>query len=216
MWLKAISFELKMEEKNQSEMQNAREFIYYSQNAVTAGNMIKDDLMKAGRMDIAINVLISAFFLSHDIRKDVKLHLIFEGPPNPPVHILIEYDKDLQISKKDVAGLIKRILYKCPSEKGKVVKALPGCSVEKKSFEALVEELDKEGKNVFLLDKKGEDIRKIKFKGNEVFILGDQEGFPDSKRHLLKRIDKITVSPKMLFASQVLTIVHNELDRQER
>lgn len=191
------------------------EFIYYSKNAVTAGNLIKDDLMKAGRMDIAINVLISAFFLSHDIRKDVKLHLIFEGPPTPPVHILIEYDEKLPISKKDVAGLIKRILYKCPSEKGKIVNALPGCFVEKKSFEALVDELDKAGKNIFLLDKKGTDVRDLKFKGNEVFVLGDQDGFPDSKRHLLKRIDKVSVSPKMLFASQVVTIVHNEADRQE-
>lgn len=26
-----------------------REFIYYSKNAVTAGNMIKDNLMRAGR-----------------------------------------------------------------------------------------------------------------------------------------------------------------------
>lgn len=191
------------------------EFIYYSKNAVTAGNFIKDNLMDAGRMDIAINVLISTFFLSHDIRKDVKLHLIFDGPPNPPVHILIEYHPDLQISKKDVAGLIKRILFKAPKEKGMVVNPAPGCFVEKKSFESLVEELDKEGKNVFLLDKKGEDIRKLKFKGNEVFVLGDQDGFPDSKRHILKRIDKITVSPKMLFASQVVTIVHNEIDRQE-
>lgn len=190
------------------------EFIYYSKNAVTAGNFIKDDLMQAGRMDIAINVLISAFFLSHDIRKDTKLHLIFEGPPTPPVHILIQYDTDLEISKKDVAGLIKKLLYKCPPEKGKINNPMPGCFVEKKSFEVLIDELDKSGKNVYLLDKKGTDIRDLKLKGNEIFVLGDQDGFPDSKRHLLKRIDKVSVSPKMLFASQVLTIVHNEIDRQ--
>ena len=192
-----------------------RELIYYSKNAVTAGNLIKEDLMKAGRLDIAINVIISAFFLSHDMRKDVKLHLIFEGPPNPPVHLILEYDKDLPISKKDVAGLIKRMLYKCPKESGKLFNAFPGGYVEKKSFEALVNELDSQGKNVFLLDKNGEDIRKLKLKGNEVFIIGDQEGFPNEKRHLLKRIDKLSVSPKMLFASHVLTLLHNEIDRQE-
>jgi tRNA (pseudouridine54-N1)-methyltransferase len=192
------------------------EFVYYSKSAVTAGNFIKDDLMQAGRLDIAINVLISAFFLSHDIRKDVKMHLIFDGPPNAPLHILMQYDPELPISKKDVAGLIKRILFKAPKEKGKIVNPVPGCFVEKKSFEALVEELAEKGKNVYLLDKKGEDIRDLKLKGDEVFILGDQDGFPDDKRHLLKRIDKVTVSPKMLFASQVLTIVHNELDRQEQ
>jgi tRNA (pseudouridine54-N1)-methyltransferase len=190
------------------------EFIYYSKNAVTSGSFIKDNLMEAGRMDIAINVLIATFFLSHDIRKDVKLHLLFDGPPCPPIHILIEYNEKLPISKKDVAGLIKRILHKAPKEKGKVVNPLPGCFVEKKSFEALVKELDEQGKNVFVLDKKGEDIRDLKLRGNEVFILGDQDGFPDDKRHLLKRIDKVSVSPKILFASQVVTIVHNEIDRQ--
>ena len=192
-----------------------REFIYYSKSAVTSGNYIGEDLMKAGRIDIECNVIISTFFLSHDIRKDVKLHLIFDGPPTPPVHILLEYDKEMPISKKDVAGLLKRALFKVPKEKGKIVEAFPGGFVEKKSFEALVNELNEKGQNIFLLDEDGGDIRKMKFKGNEIFILGDQDGFPSEKRHLLKRIDKISVSPKILFASQVLTIVQNEIDRQE-
>lgn len=189
------------------------EFVYYSKSAVTSGNFIKENLMEAGRLDIAINVLISVFFLSHDIRKDTKLHLLFEGPPNAPLHIFMQYDKDLPISKKDVAGLIKKILFKAPKEKGKLVNPLPGCFVEKKSFELLINELNDEGKNVFLLDKKGQDVRNLKLKGNEVFVLGDQDGFPHTKKHLLKRIDKVSVSPKMLFASQVVTLIHNELDR---
>ncbi|MEM4330870.1 MAG: tRNA (pseudouridine(54)-N(1))-methyltransferase TrmY [Candidatus Pacearchaeota archaeon] len=192
-----------------------REFIYYSKNAVTAGSLIRENLMEAGRMDIAINVIINSFFLSHNFRRDVVLHLVFEGRPNPPVHITLRYEEGIPISKKDVAGLIRRILYKVPKERGEIVKVFPGCFVEKKSFEALIEELDKEGKNIFLLDKKGEDIRHLIIKGNEVFVLGDHEGFPYEKRHLLKRIDKISVSPKVLFASQVITLVHNEIDRQE-
>ena len=58
------------------------------------------------------------------------------------------------------------------------------------------------------------DIREFKIKGNEVFVLGDQDGFPAEKRKLLKLIDKISVGPKVLFASQVLTIIHNEFDRK--
>jgi len=190
-----------------------REFIYYSKSAVTAGNLIQDDLMKAGRMDIVCNVIISAFYLSNETRQDVKLHLIFEGPPNPPVHLIFEYDKEMPISKKDIAGLIKRMLYKCPKEAGKINQVFPGCSVEKNSFENLIKELDQNGKNVFLLDKKGKDIRDLTLKGNEVFIIGDQEGFPESKSRFLKQIDKISVSPRMLFASQVFTVIHNEMDR---
>ena len=189
-----------------------REFIYYSKIAVTTGNFRLDNLMKAGRMDIVCNVIISAFFISNQMRDDVKLHLIFDGPPTPPRHLIFESNKDMPISKKDVAGLIKRMLYKCPKQG--IHKVFPGCFIEKKSFEALVKELNSKGKNIFLLDKKGQDIREAKLKGNEVFIIGDQGGFPKEKKKFLKKIDKISVGSRILFASQVITILHNEMDRQ--
>lgn len=193
-----------------------REFIYYSKRAVTTGNFDLSNLMKAGRMDIACNVIIDTFFLSHATREDVKLHLIFEGPPNPTMHLIFEYNPEMSISKKDVAGLIRRMLFKAPKEAGELKEVFPGCSIEKKSFEALIKELDKQGKNVFLLDEDGEDIRKIKMKGNEVFIIGDQDGFPVEKRKLLKTIEKIAVGPKIYFASQVVTIINNEIDYQTK
>jgi tRNA (pseudouridine54-N1)-methyltransferase len=173
--------------------------------------------MKAGRMDIACNVIIDTLFLSHAIRKDAKLHLIFDGPPYAPVHLLFdttEEGDEIPLSKKDVAGLIKRMLYKCSKEQGKVVKVFPGCFVEKKSFEALVKELDKEGKNVFILNKGGQDLRGLKLKGNEVFIIGDQDGFPPEKKKFLKNIDSVSVGPLIYFASQTITILNNEIDRQ--
>lgn len=192
-----------------------REFIYYSKNAVTAGNLIKDNLMAAGRMDIVCNVVIQCFFISNDFRKDVKLHLIFDGQPNPPMHIIL--DSSLmnfeEVSKKDIAGLIKKLLYKAPQKNEKINAVFSGCFVEKKSFVALIKELDEEGKNVFLLDKGGKDIRDLKLKGNEVFIIGDQEGFPKEYSKFLKKIDKVSVSPKVLFASQVFVILNNEIDR---
>jgi len=189
-----------------------REFIYYSKNAVTSGSLIKDDLKKAGRMDIVCNVIISCFFVSNEMRKDVKLHLIFDGPPNAPRHLVFDSSKDLPISKKDVAGLIKRMLYKSPDCEG-LKEIYDGCSIEKKSFEHLVKELDNEGKNVFILGEKGEDIRDLKLKGNEIYIIGDHEGLPKEKNKLLKRIDHISVGPWILFASQVFVLIHNEIDR---
>ena len=189
-----------------------REFIYYSKSAVTAGNLIKDDLMKAGRMDIVCNVIISTFFTSNEMREDIKLHLIFDGPPNNPRHIVLESNKEMPISKKDVSGLIKRLLYKAKDEEG-LIEIFPGGSIEKKSFEKLIKELDKEGKNVLLLDSKGDDIRNLNLKGNEVFIIGDHEGFPNEKKKFLNSIDKIKVGPRVLFASQVISIIHNEIDR---
>ena len=195
-------------------MRIMREFIYYSKSAVTAGNMIGDNLMKAGRMDIVCNVIIAAFYTSNATRDDVKFHLIFDGPPNAPRHLVLESSEDLPISKKNVAGTIKKMLYKSPDSEG-LLEVFPGCSIEKKSFEHVVKELDAEGKDVLLLDGKGVDIREADLDKKPVFIIGDHEGFPSDKKKFLKKIDKISVGPRVLFASQVITILHNEMDRKE-
>ncbi|MBS3075697.1 hypothetical protein J4429_04525 [Candidatus Pacearchaeota archaeon] len=220
-----------------------REFIYFSSKAKTTGNF-GDDLMKAGRMDIVCQIVIMAFFLSHQLRRNVKLHLIFNGPPDAPKHIemfpgnklienfeksenskfsknnfvygtkLSDEDSKSDISKKDVAGLIKKILYKYkPGIKNEV---MPGYFIEKKGFSNVVNEMLDEREEIFLLDKKGEDIRKIEIGKNPVFILGDHEGIPKDEMRKLKRMDikKVSVGDEIYFASQTMTIVQNELDRR--
>ena len=186
-----------------------REFIYFSQKARTSGNF-GDDLMKAGRMDIVCNVIIAGFFLSHKLREDVKIHLIFNGPPNPPMHLELISHPDMPISKKDVAGLLKRMLYKC--REGKKIEVFPGCFIEKKSFARVVDELEQEGKKIFILDIKGENIREI---SNEtlhhaVFVLGDHDGLP--KKDLRKFDDRISIGKKIYFASHTIVVVNHELD----
>jgi tRNA pseudouridine-54 N-methylase len=169
--------------------------------------------MKAGRMDIAIHFIINSLFLSNDYRGDVKIHLIFYGMPDPPKHIEIQIKEGLEISKKDIGNLIKKILYKY--KEGKRTEVFPGCFVEKKSFLHIIQELIDEGNEVFILEKDGEDIRKSKIPQDCVFILGDQEGFPDKElRRLKKSINSVSIGPKVYFASQTITIVNNELDRR--
>ena len=188
-----------------------RHFVYFSRHAQTSGNF--SDLMKAGRMDIAIHTVIAAIFLSHGAREDVKIHLVFYGMPDPPKHIEIQANPGLDISKKDVAGLIKRILYKY--KEGKKTEVFPGCFIEKKSFMKVIDELHKEGNEIFLLDKKGEDIREVEFPENCAFILGDQDGIPKKEMKRIKETAQaVTIGPKTYFASHVVAVVNNELDRQ--
>ena len=190
-----------------------REFIYYSRNAVTAGNMIKDDLKKAGRMDIVCNVIISVFFISNEMRDDIKLHLIFDGPPNAPRHLVLESNKEMPISKKDVANLLKRLLYKCKEvEKREII---PGCFIEKKSFEKVIKNLIEQNVKLFILDKNGENIRDIEIPKDCGFIIGDQDGIPKKEmKNLKKYLEKVSIGPKTYFASQVVAVVNNELDRR--
>ncbi len=195
-----------------------REFIFFSKKAHTSGKF--KDLMSAGRLDIVCHVIIMAFFVSKAIRKNIKLNLFFYGPPDPPKHLIItntnsDKEKDfVTISKKDIAGLLKRMLYKY--KKGKKIEVFPGCFIEKKSFNDFVDELDNQGRTIYLLDPKGEDIRKINIEKNPVFIFGDHEGIPKQELKKIKgKVKKASIGNIKYFSSQVLTIVQNELDRKE-
>jgi len=169
--------------------------------------------MKAGRMDIAIHSFILGIFLSNDFRKDIKFHFVFYGMPDPPKHIEIKVSDDLEVRKRDVATLIKKILYKYKA--GEKREVLPGAFVEKKSLLKVVEELQNKGNEVFILDKRGEDIREADIPKDCVFILGDHEGLPKKELKRLKGIATgVSVGPKMYFASQTIAVLNNELDRR--
>ncbi len=187
-----------------------REFIYFSKKARTSGNI--KDLMAAGRLDIACHSIIMAFFVSNAMRKNIRMHLVFYGPPDPPKHLEITNPKI--ISKKDISGLIKRMLYKY--KKSRRNEVFSGCWIEKKNFSDIVEDLSKKGRTIYLLDAKGEDIRTVEIDKNPVFIFGDQEGIPKQElRRIKNKVKKISVGQIKYFSSQTLAIVQNELDRRE-
>lgn len=188
-----------------------KHFVYFSKDAVTSGKALSGgNLMKAGRMDIAIHSFIQGVFLSHNFREDVKFHFVFYGMPDPPKHIEIQISPKLEISKKDIGKFMQKILYKY--KEGEKTEVFPECFVEKKSFLKVVEELEERGE-IFILDKRGEDLRKVNIEDNCVFILGDHEGLPRKELKRLKQIaTPVSVGDKMYFASQVVAVVNNELD----
>jgi tRNA pseudouridine-54 N-methylase len=204
-----------------------RHFIYFSNSAVTSGNALsrytEGELMKAGRMDIAIHSFIQGVFLSHALRENVVFHFVFYGMPDPPKHIEIRVKTNkgvpetgqevgsVDISKKDVGNLLKKILYKF--KEGKKTEVFQGCFVEKKNLFSLIEELIKNGNEIYILDKEGQDIRKAKISKNCVFVLGDHDGLPKKELKRLKEYCKpVSVGNLMYFASQTIAVVNNELD----
>ncbi len=198
-----------------------REFIYYSRTAPTAGSYIKEDLQDSGRVDIAIHTVIAAFFLSFKIRTDVRLHMIFAGPPDPVKHLELQpvtkgqtgVDK-IYLSKKNVSGTIKKMLYKY--REGEKREVFPGFYIEKKGFLELVNSMEKEGRNIYILDPDGEDIRTVEIKPDPIFVLGDHKGLPAKE---LKRLKKmcipVSIGNRTYFASQTMAVVQNEIDRRE-
>lgn len=198
-----------------------RELIYYSRTAPTVGSYIREDLQESGRIDIAIHTVIAAFFLSHKIRTDMKLHMVFAGPPDPSKHLELHpvtegktgIDK-IYISKKNVSTILKKMLYKF--REGVKHEVFPGFWIERKGFPELVNDLAKQGRNLYILDPNGEDIRETEILPNPVFILGDHKGLPAKEFKRLKKICKpVSIGNRTYFASQTISVVNNELDRRE-
>jgi tRNA (pseudouridine54-N1)-methyltransferase len=198
-----------------------REIVYYSRTAPTAGNYIKEDLQESGRIDIAVHTVIASFFLSHKIRTDMKLHMIFGGPPDPQKHLELQpvtegktgIDK-IYLAKKDVSGVIKKMLYKY--REGEKKEVFPGFWIEKKSFLDVVNNMYKDGRNLYVLDADGEDIRTVEIKENPIFILGDHKGLPNKElKRLFTMCTPVSIGKRVYFASQTVAVLNNELDRRE-
>jgi tRNA (pseudouridine54-N1)-methyltransferase len=198
-----------------------REFIYYSRTAPTSGNAIGEDLQKAGRIDIAIHVIIAAFFMSHKVRNDVKMHLCFAGMPDPPKHLELNVANSvetgmerLHLAKTEVSSILRKMLYKC--KEGEKKEVIPGCFIEKKGFLEIVKELKEDRRNIYILDPDGVDIRTAEIKENPVFILGDHKGLPLKELKRLKSMcSPVTIGKKVYFASHTMAVVNNEVDRRE-
>ena len=193
-----------------------REFILRALKSKTSPFDV-NDLANAGRMDIVCDCISTALFTASNVRTDTILHVILEGPSYPP-KLVSFYGSELKgfdYDQKSIAEKINFALKQSINLKlNEEIDLKNGIKVSKKSFEALVKEKSKTSQLIYL-NHKGQDIRIFEFQDNVTFIFGDYIGMPKKTESLLERIGakKIKLGPKMLFASQCITIVHNELDR---
>jgi tRNA pseudouridine-54 N-methylase len=126
------------------------------------------------------------------------LHVVLEGPSRPPLILTIfgETLEGLSYEEQSIATLLHTILSTREVEK----LSHPGITLEKGSFERLVEKYVEEGAQVFYLDKEGADIRQTSFADNPVFLFGDYIGMPAKTEKLLERkgVAQLTLGPTML------------------
>ena len=71
-----------------------------------------------------------------------------------------------------------------------------------------------EDHQLYVMDKKGDSIRELDFGENPCFLLTDHIPMPKKTFNSLKRLgaEKISLGPRMLFASQCVVLIQNELD----
>ncbi|KCZ72920.1 putative SAM-dependent RNA methyltransferase [Candidatus Methanoperedens nitroreducens] len=191
-----------------------KQFIIIGHKAVTAPFSLNDLPGAAGRMDILCRCINAALFLSHDLRRDVRVYLVLKGEPDPPK--LIRFDGNevryLSPDERSAASLIKKALEKNAQDFW--TESMPGVSIRRGNFSNLLRELNKK---IIYLREDGEDIRGKRFE-EPLFVLGDHLGLTDEEEKLIEGCEHkiVSVGPLSLHADHCIVILHNEMDRKEK
>lgn len=196
-----------------------RDFILRARKGPSSPDFPLDDLRRAGHMEIVAHCIANALFYSLNMRTGVRVHIVFDGPAAPPKTVRIESDGlgslggfDERALAMVIQAALKAGLHLALEEE---VQAQEGVYIAKRSFESLVRGFSERGA-FYTLQKRGADIRSLEFPEDAAFVFSDHLSMPKKADRFLIRLgaQPLSVGPKMLFASQCITLVHNELDRQ--
>lgn len=194
-----------------------RDFLIIGHKALTSGNFSLNDMPgAAGRMDILCRCTSAALFLSHDMRRDVQVHLLLLGEPNPQK--IVRFDGEnlryLSPDERSSGSLIKKALEK---EVGDIeVKSTPGVWVRHGGLGTLLDEFVEKGRKIVYLREDGEDIRDVVGSLDDtVFIMGDHNGVTEEEEILIMGAGAtvVNVGPLSLHSEHCVTLINNELDR---
>ncbi|UCE96042.1 MAG: hypothetical protein JSV51_00025 [Candidatus Bathyarchaeota archaeon] len=162
------------------------------------------NLREGGRLDVVYQCLLLGLFTSGAIRRNVIFHTVLGGPPNPPIHLTVDGRtvRDIRTDERTWEKIIRKVL------SGGIHQ---GISVEKESLQELV----KKKANIFVFEEKGEDVWKVKFGRNPVFVLGDQVGLPRKDEKFILRFGrKISLGRKPYLAATCVDVINYLADLQ--
>ena len=194
-----------------------RTFVLRARAAPTDSHALLAGVGGDAHTEILAHALMNAIFVAQSHRADVVVYLVLESTR--------DYSRTIRFDASamhDIGGFDERALL------GKIAKALDasvgmgkeetravesGVAVQTISFERLVQGLAADHQ-LFVMDRKGTPIRGQAFGDNPCFVLTDHIPMPKNALRGLERLGarKLSLGPKMLFASQCVVLIHNALD----
>lgn len=195
-----------------------RTFIIRARKGSTRWEQLRSQLGGDNHFEVVAHSVINAFFVSKGFREDVEFYIVLDSTQDFPRTIKLSASEGLSIAgfhEEAVLSLLEKTLKNSADlrkDETKVIEA--GIQISGFGFEKLVSQL-LETRSVYLLDRKGEDIRTTEFGENPVFVLSDHMPMPKNSIKGLKRhgLEMISLGKKMLFASQCVVLINYELDR---
>jgi tRNA (pseudouridine54-N1)-methyltransferase len=191
-------------------------FVIAGHRAVTTGDFKLDDIAGgAGRLDVLVRCVNSAFFLSHSVRTDVELFLVLQGGTDAPKTIRFSGSeiRYLNPDERSTASLIRNALLKRPENDE--IRSTPGVYISRRSFFDVINELKEVSKIVYLKED-GTDVREFAIPEEVTFVLGDDKDLTEEEEEAVMSCEpsKICLGPLSLHADHCMIVVLNETDRQ--
>jgi len=190
-----------------------RQFIVVGHDAPASADFTLDDLAGgAGRLDVLCRCVSAAFFLSHDIREDVRVALVLGDE-----YTVVFEGSDLRRLNPDersTAALIRTALEGRERAVGRQpVETTPGVSIRRRDFEAALEAARNEG-TVVQLHEEGDPVVDTPVPDEPVFVLSDHRDFTGAEADLLADVTdrRVRLGPEPLHANHAITVAHNYLD----
>lgn len=190
-----------------------RQFIVIGHEAPTTPDFSLDNLPGgAGRLDVLCRCVTSAFFLSHALREDVRVHLVLSDE-----YTVIFEGSDLRRLNPDersTAALIRGALEEREEAIGpRPYEVSPGVSIARRDVEATLETVAEEG-TVVQLHEDGEPARTVEPPEDPVFVLSDHRDFGRAETDLLSDLTnrRLRLGPEALHADHAIVVAHHWLD----
>lgn len=194
-----------------------RTFIIRSRKGTTRWDRVRSQIGTKEHFEVVAHSVMNAFFVSNDFRVDVEVYIVLDSSEDFPRTIKLSGSEGLSIAgfhEEAVIQLVENTLKNSQGlQKNETRTIDQGVQISGFGFERLVSNLI-QTRSLYLLDNKGEDIRKTTLEPDPVFILSDHLTMPKKtisglKRHGLKTI---SLGKKMLFASQCIVLLNYEMD----
>jgi tRNA (pseudouridine54-N1)-methyltransferase len=192
-----------------------RRFVVVGHRAITSSNFNLNDLCGAtGRLDVLLRCINSAFFLSHDFRRDVELYLVLLGEPNPPKTLRLVGNelKYLNPDERSTGALIRNALMKKLGDKE--ILSTPGIYVSKSGFEEALSKLSRISKVVYLKED-GKEFAPLKTTQDYTFILSDDKDMGEEEEAIIWKYEPeiVSLGSKSYHSDHCIILVNNILDK---
>ena len=197
-----------------------RRFLILAHRVPTGGEFTLNDLAGgAGRMDEVARAVSTAFTLSNDLRRDTELTVLFVADPPPRarrVDLIGARLRYLNPDERSTAALLKNALVRSV-DFPRPFESSPGLTVAPADPGTVLREFVSHPNPVWLVED-GAPIEEWSSPGGHIAaVLSDPYDPTPAERELLLAtgVPRVRVSPRSLRTSQVIDLVHHELDLRE-